>query len=119
VTPGETVATDCRGEVVIDRRSRIFMPLYQSAGEDGFFLVRKIPRWALALSTLLRRINFERVLLMLPGISRSDVQAQEIVVNRGVARFLATELLHLLGYRRTKVVGDLLVFSRREVHTNT
>ena len=38
------------------------MPLYQAVGNDGYFLVREVPGWALRLSAVLRKINFENFL---------------------------------------------------------
>jgi len=111
----EAVASDRNGPIHVDRRCRIFMPLYQSAGSDGFFLVRRIPGWALSLSAVLRKINFENMLVLLPGVSRSPERPDTLVVNRQIARFLAKELFHLLGYRRKKSEGDVMLFSRREI----
>ena len=93
------------------------MPLYQSVGTDGFFLVREVPEWALKLSVLLRKINFDSFLTLLPGVSRSKEQADTLVVNKKVARFLAVELFHLLGYRRKRTEGSEMIFSRREIQT--
>ena len=115
VERNEAVANDKDGAIKAKKRCRIFMPLYQSAGSDGFFLVRKIPQWALSLSAVLRKINFENFLVWLPGVSRSPDRPDTLVVNRRVARFLANELFHLLGYRRKKVEGEVMLFSRREI----
>ncbi len=115
VRKGQVIAHDRHGEVRVPRRGRIFMPLYQTIGSDGFFVVRRIPWWALYLSAFLRRINFESVLVLLPGVSRSPDQPDTLIVNRRIARFLANEIFHLLGYRRKKVDGDIMIFSRREI----
>jgi hypothetical protein len=112
---GELLAGDREGDIRAQRRGRIFMPLYQNSGEDGFFIVRKVPMWALNLSSVLRKINFEQVLTWLPGISRDPTQAHALIVNKKVARFLAVELFHLLGYRRKKDDGEVMIFSRREI----
>ena len=115
VAEKEIVAHDRGGPIDVRRSCRIFMPRYQSLGSDGFFLVRSIPQWALSLSAVLRKINFENFLVWLPGVSRSVDRPDTLVVDRRSARFLANELFHLLGYRRKKVEGDLLLFSRREI----
>jgi len=115
IQKGESLAQDQQGEIQADREGRIFMPLYQNSGEDGFFIVRKVPMWALRLSSLLRKINFEHVLAWLPGVSRDSSQPHELVVNKKVARFLAVDIFHLLGYRRKKDDGDVWIFSRREI----
>ena len=91
------------------------MPLYQNSGEDGFFIVRKVPLWALKLSSVLRQINFEHALTWLPGVKRDSSQPHALIVNKKVARILAVEIFHLLGYRRKKDDGDTMIFSRREI----
>ena len=93
----------------------IFMPLYQQFGEDGFFLVRSIPQWALKLSIILRRFNFDTWLCWLPGVRRDRHHPETLVVNPKIARFLAMKIFHLLGYRRKTMIDGLLYFSRREI----
>ncbi|WP_235298484.1 M14 family metallopeptidase [Portibacter marinus] len=44
VQKGEVVATDANGDIIIPEDGYILMPLYQSQGEDGFFLLKKIER---------------------------------------------------------------------------
>jgi len=112
----QVVAHDRYGPVTAPRSGLVFMPLYQSTGDDGFFIVRPVGQWALSLSRILRKINFERVLLRLPGVNRAPGQTDALLVDQRIARFLATELFHLLGYRR-KQINDRqqLLFSRREI----
>ncbi len=115
ISHGELLANDREGPILAPRSGRIFMPLYQGIGNDGFFIVRKVPRWALKLSTVLRKINFERFLLLLPGVSRRDEYPDALVVDERIAFLLATQLFHLLGYRRKKKDATKLIFSRREI----
>lgn len=115
VAKGDVLAEDKDGPVKSTFSGKIFMPLYQVTGDDGFFIVRRVPKWALKLSSVLRKINFERFLTWLPGVSRDESQDDALVVNRRVARYLATELFHLLGYRRKQAVGNQIIFSRREI----
>ena len=112
---GEALAKDRDGTIQAPYKGRIFMPLYQQSGEDGFFIVRKVPMWALKLSSVLRKINFETALTWLPGVQRDSPQPHALIVNKKVARFLVVELFHLLGYRRKKDDGDVMIFSRREI----
>ncbi len=115
IDKGQILAADKNGTIKAHRSGRIFMPLYQATGNDGFFIVRRVPAWALTLSRFLRRVNFERLLVLLPGISRSKTQPETVVVNKRIAKFLAIELFHLLGYRRKQDTGDRMIFSRREI----
>ncbi len=115
IDKGASLAHDRNGPIHAPKSGRIFMPLYQGAGNDGFFIVRKVPKWALKLSTVLRKINFEKVLLLLPGVSRSDEFPDALIVNQKIAFLLANEIFHLLGYRRKKKDGSRLIFSQREI----
>ncbi len=115
ISKGDELARDQSGPIIAHRSGKIFMPLYQSTGNDGFFIVRGVPKWALSLSRFLRRINFEQFLIWLPGVSRSKTQSDALVVNKRVAKFLAIELFHLLGYRRKQDDGNQMIFSRREI----
>ena len=115
IKKGERLATDRSGAVFANRAGKIFMPLYQKHGDDGYFIVRQVPSWALTLSKFLRKVNFETLLTWLPGVSRSEHQRDALVVNKRIARFLAVELFHLLGYRRKRDDGDQMIVSRREI----
>ena len=44
VKAGEVIAQDKNGPITIKEDCRILMPLYQTQGEDGFFLVKEIDR---------------------------------------------------------------------------
>jgi predicted deacylase len=118
IQKGDLVAHDRQGSILAHRKGQIFMPLYQDSGIDGYFFVRKVSMWALSLSSVLRKINFERVLTWLPGITLSPDQPHVLIVKKKVARFLTTEIFHLLGYRRKKDNGHVMIFSRREIDAN-
>jgi predicted deacylase len=115
IVVGQVLAHDRNGPITSSYNARIFMPLYQPDCEDGFFVVRHVPNSALRMSSFLRRFNFERMLAIFPGISRSKIEPDGLVVNKKVARFLAVELFHLLGYRRKRDDGRFITFVRREV----
>jgi len=115
IKKGEVLAKDRAGDIHAPMSGRIFMPLYQSSGNDGFFVVKKVPSWALGLSRLLRNVNFDSVLTWLPGVSRHQSYPESLLVNKKVARFLAKQVFHLLGYRRKKQDGNVMIFSRREI----
>lgn len=110
----EVLAGNKDGEITSHIKGRIFMPLYQAQGEDGYFLVKQVSGFWLSLSKLLRRFRFEAMLRILPGVKRHPQQSETLVVNQKVARLLATDLFHLLGFRRKKKVGNTLWFTRRK-----
>lgn len=100
--------------VLAGESGKIFMPLYQSQGEDGFFIIRKISPFWLKLSSLLRRYRFENLLPLLPGVKRDALNPKTLIVNQLMARFLAKEIFHLLGFKMKSRESHYLRFTRRE-----
>ncbi len=110
---GELLARDRRGDIRSRWNARLLMPLYQELGNDGFFIVREFRRAWLPLSALLRHLRLDAVVHWLPGISRHLTRPDTLVVDLKVARWHAMEVLHMLGFRRKRMVGDVLLVSRR------
>lgn len=109
----QLLAHDDHGEVRAPESGYILMPLYQSQGTDGFFLVRAVnPLW-LTVSAWMRRLRLERILPWLPGIKRHPERPETFIVNPRRARWLVTEIFHLLGFRRQRTEGAQLLVSRR------
>ena len=92
----------------------IFMPLYQKKGDDGFFIVNKVSRFWLNLSILARKLHVDQLLRILPGISQDPYCKYTLQVNPKTARFLATEIFHLFGYRKKVKKGDFIYFTKRD-----
>ena len=113
VTQGEVLAGDARGDVTVDEKSRILMPLYQEQGDDGFFLVREFSSFWLRVSYVLRCAEVERIAHWLPGVSRDPEEPDTLHVNKHVARWFAKQLFHLLGFRELEDVGEHLAMRRR------
>jgi succinylglutamate desuccinylase len=99
--------------------SVLFMPLYQKQGEDGFFLIRIIPEWALRASLFFRWIHLENFLALLPGISWNGPQKDALRVNKKTARFFTESFFHLLGYRKQIIDKNRLVMYNRERFAQT
>ncbi|MDT8368252.1 MAG: succinylglutamate desuccinylase/aspartoacylase family protein [Longimicrobiales bacterium] len=108
------LAEDARGVVRAPESGRILMPLYQAQGSDGFFVVREFSPFWLWLSEVMRRVGLASVAHLLPGIRRHPARPGVYVVNRRVARWYALQVMHLLGFRRVREEGDVLVVERRE-----
>ncbi len=113
VLEGEILATDRDGPVRAPEAGRVFLPLYQELGDDGFFIVREISAAWLRVSSVLRRLRMDAIAHWLPGIHRARRRPETLIVDRRVARWLAIELLHLLGFRKKRVARGAFVFSRR------
>jgi len=111
---GTLLATEAGMPVAMEKKGILFMPLYQKQGEEGFFLIRRTPRWALKLSSRMRKWSFHRALSWFPGVSWADQEKDRLVVNLHVARFLSKPFFHLLGYRSRQRDKSHLILSNRE-----
>lgn len=113
VARGTLLARDRSGPIVASERAIVVMPRYQGQGDDGFFLARAIGPRLLALAAVLRRARVERLVARLPGVSRCTVDRDALVVDTKAARIRASELLRLCGYRRVRIDGERVHYSRR------
>lgn len=84
---------------------KIFMPLYQNKGDDGFFIIGKVSKFWLSLSKIFRKLKLHHVLRLLPGIQQDRFDKHILIVDPKTARFLASKIFHLFGYRK-KVKKD-------------
>lgn len=116
---GELIAKSNGQHIINTRDSRIFMPLYQNQGSDGFFRIRPIPRFFLALSARLRKWRFDKVLPILPGIHWDGLNHEVLRVNLRVARLLTKRFLHLMGYRSKQQDATHLLARNRESVSRT
>jgi hypothetical protein len=108
------LATSNGKPIFADRDSQIFMPLYQGKGNDGFFIIQKIPKIFLHISKVLRNIHFDRILPWLPGVRWASESKDELVVDMKVARFLTKKFLRLMGYRSRQMGKTQLRVKSRE-----
>ncbi|MCC5942177.1 MAG: succinylglutamate desuccinylase/aspartoacylase family protein [Balneolaceae bacterium] len=93
------------------KSGRIFMPLYQKKGHDGFLIVKEVSPFWLEVSGYLRRSSVHGFLRFLPGVTRTGNRSFEVDLN--VARFLVKDIFHLLGYRVTEKNEFTLICYRR------
>jgi len=113
VEAGQILADDRSGPITAPVTGLLLMPLYQSQGADGFFIVNPIrPLW-LKVSAAVRRLRFDRLVHWLPGVRRHPQLARSYRVDRRWARWLALELFHLLGFRRVGPTGRVVTLTRR------
>ncbi|MEP1782570.1 succinylglutamate desuccinylase/aspartoacylase family protein [Reichenbachiella sp.] len=101
-------------EVRAKESGRIFMPLYQKLGNDGFFIIREIRLFWLKVSEYLRRLKLEKALPYLPGVSRHKGLDHELIINLRIARWYVIEFFHLLGFRRKEKKGKKLILIKRK-----
>ena len=111
VQAGQLLATEDNEEVTAPMTGRIFMPLYQEKGHDGFLIIRKVPLLWIGLSAYLRGDLTHSILQRLPGVSVAGSRA--LRVDLSIARFFVKDIFHLLGYRVTRRDESTLICHRR------
>ncbi len=120
IKKGMPIARSNNIKIISNHNAKIFMPLYQTKGDDGFFIIKTIKPFYLKLSALLRGIRFDELLVFLPGVSWINNTKGALIVNLKTAKFLAKPFFHLLGYRsKQEDATHLRLFSReKEAKTN-
>lgn len=117
ITKKEELATSNDASIEALESGKIFMPLYQDQGEDGFFIISKVSVFWLNLSRLLRKLNLHEALRLLPGIKK--VSKYTLRVNPKTAVFLTTKIFHLFGYRKRVKKGRRWFFTKRDRKKST
>ncbi len=115
---GDTLGNDNSGPVKATESGVIMMPLYQKLGEDGFFIGREISPFWLWLSGFLRGLGIQKMIHILPGVSRVPGDPSTLNVNTAIARLFPLQIFHLLGFRRRRWDGNKLTVSRRKHDTS-
>ena len=114
VKKGDVIAEDRNGPIRATEDCGILLPLYQEQGGDGFFTVTAISLLWLRLSGVLRRFGLPRLAQWLPGVRRHPHQEETLVVDTRVARFLPLQIFRLLGFRKRRWQGNVLLVTRRK-----
>lgn len=109
----EELAWNRMGAVKAKLNGRIFMPLYQPQGDDGFFVIKRIAGFWLGISAILRSLGMWRMLPLLPGVRKDKIHPNTLVLNTRIARFFGREIFHLMGYRKRRALGQMVTYSRR------
>jgi len=117
VEKGETIAYNKNGKIHSRRNGFIFMPLYQSQGCDGFFIVKEIKPFWFKASSRTRKWRIDKTLSLLPGITKERRKKDGYLIDKNIARYKTISLLHLLGYRKVKDNGETMNMSRRPYDT--
>ncbi len=114
IKKGIPIAISNNKELKATHHGRIFMPLYQTKGSEGFFIIRHIKPFYLKLSVFLRRIRFDSLLVALPGVTWLNKDEGSLRVNLKVAKFFVKSFFHLLGYRNKQITRTYLRLNNRE-----
>ncbi|MEJ2112636.1 MAG: succinylglutamate desuccinylase/aspartoacylase family protein [Flavobacteriaceae bacterium] len=116
IKKGTKIAISNNNVIKSKFNAKIFMPLYQKIGQEGFFIIKKIHPFILKLSSVLRKFKIDSTLVLLPGISWENKQKHVLSVNLKTARFLAKEFFHLFGYRSQQIdKRHIKLYSRERV----
>jgi hypothetical protein len=100
--------------VVAGKNSRVFMPLYQKQGEDGYFLLSKISKFWLNSSIVARRLKINHFLRLIPGVKKDPDNNYTLIVDPKIAKYMAKEIFHLFGYRKQIYKDDKFHFIKRD-----
>ncbi len=119
VRKGELIAEYNESPFRARKDTKIFMPLYQEQGNDGFFFIKKTPVIYLRISAWLRRWRFDRILPYLPGVSRYDKESDTLMLDLKIAGLMTKPILRLLGYRSQRMDKTHLIVRGREVNAKT
>ena len=114
ITKGTTLALSDNTEVKSEYNAKVFMPLYQTKGREGFFIIKKIEPFFLKLSVLLRQFRIDNLFILFPGVSWENKERKVLQVNLKTAKFLVKPLFHLLGYRSKQMDETHLRLYNRE-----
>ncbi|HMQ07091.1 MAG TPA: succinylglutamate desuccinylase/aspartoacylase family protein [Saprospiraceae bacterium] len=102
IKKGETLAMLNGHQFHSPISGRILMPLYQKLGNDAFFIIHRIPEWALKLSSFLRKYKLYSLLRILPGIQKDENNKKVLIADLNITKYLAKSIFHLFGYRIQK-----------------
>jgi succinylglutamate desuccinylase len=114
IKKGTKLASKNKTVILSKHSGRIFMPLYQQKGAEGFFIIKRIKPIFLKLSIILRRFKIDSLLVLLPGISWLNKEEGILKVNLNVAKFFTKSFFHLLGYRNKHITKTHLRLNNRE-----
>jgi len=102
VEKGETIAHNIHGRILAKRHGYIFMPLYQSQGCDGFFLVKEITPFWFKLSSRTRKWKLDKTIKLIPGISKTENGQNTYLIDKKVARYKVISLFAYVGISQGK-----------------
>ena len=114
IEKGQLLAISNGKEIRSKETGRIFMPLYQDLGEDGFFVLHKISKFWLKTSIIVRKLKINQFLRLIPGVRQERGNNFTLIVNPKIARFMTKEIFHLFGYRQQIYKDDKLHYIKRD-----
>lgn len=117
IAKAEAIAENDKQIINAKFSGQIFMPLYQGKGNDGFFIIQKIPKIFLVLSKWIRNVKLDQLVVLLPGVCWENRNKGHLKVNLKIARFFTKQFFHLMGYR-SKVKDDKFLIAKNREHAS-
>ncbi|RUA06488.1 MAG: aspartoacylase [Flavobacteriia bacterium] len=114
IKKGQLLAENNGVEVRAVKSGRIFMPLYQNQGDDGFFIIRRVSKFWINASIVARKLHAHNFLRILPGVKKDPENKYILIVDPKTAKFMAKQIFHLFGYRQQVLKDNKLHFIKRD-----
>ena len=109
-----SLAQSDSGEITASESGRIFMPLYQNLGDDGYFILNKVSMFWLKTSLVARKVKINHFLRLIPGVKIDPQHRHGLIVNPKIAKYMAKDIFHLFGYRKQVFKNGKLYFTKRD-----
>lgn len=119
ITENQHLAKNNGKDILAKDAGRIFMPLYQDLGEDGFFILQKISMFWLKLSIVARKLKINQFLRLIPGVEKDPTNNYTLIADPKIAKFFSKEIFHLFGYRKQIIKDQKLHFIKRDRRVTT
>ena len=109
---GQLLAHDVRGEIRAPKDGVVILPLYQGLGNDGFFWGRAISPARMRTAEVLRMLQLDRLLGLLPGVAKDPEHPSRYIV-REVGKHYPRDVFQVFGYRRVRTHDGELTVERQ------
>lgn len=113
IRKNQILAHDQMGAIKSPINGKIFMPLYQEQGLEGFFIINEIRLVWLKVSEYLRKFGLDNYMHLLPGVKKHSEYRNCYVINPRIAMFFVIPVFHLLGYRKLIRHDENYIVKRR------
>lgn len=113
VKQDQELAEDHQGIIRSPMYGRIFMPLYQNQGNEGFFIIEEIRKLWLRISERFRKLGLDRYMHLIPGVRKDKTFPECFLVNNFIASSFILDFFHLLGYRKVVRHDRKFIVKRR------
>ncbi len=114
ISKHQSLAQSNGDEITANESGRIFMPLYQNLGDDGYFILNKVSLFWLKASLVARKIKINHFLRLIPGVKIDPLHRHGLIVNPKIAKYMAKDVFHLFGYRKQVFRNGKLYFTKRD-----